>query len=94
MDGFATIDDSKNYAYDNNGNLASKDGKGIDIYLFMYNTDFNLALKDYFTLTGFPAMIPRYALGNWWSRDLDYNADDIEDLVKDFKKGASLYQTL
>ena len=87
IDGFATIDDSKNYAYDNNGNLASKDGKGIDIYLFMYNTDFMLALKDYFTLTGFPAMIPRYALGNWWSRDLDYTGEDIEDLVKDFKKG-------
>lgn len=85
-DGFASIDDSYHDYYDANHNLVSRDGKGIDIYLFMYGNDFTLALKDYFLLTGKPAMIPRYALGNWWSRDLDYKEEDILDLVNQFEK--------
>lgn len=85
IDGFASLDDSYNYIYDN-GKLVKRDNNGIDIYLFMYNNDFLLALKDYFMLTGSPKMIPRYALGNWWSRDLDYTDQDIQDLVTHFEK--------
>ena len=85
IDGFASLDDSNNYIYVNN-NLVKREGKGIDIYLFIYGNDFNLALKDYFALTGYPAMIPRYALGNWWSRDLDYTQDDLLELVNHFEK--------
>ena len=86
MDGFASFNDSYNYIIDGDGKLYKRDGKGMDIYLFMYNTDFKLALKDYFTLTGFPAMIPRYALGNWWSRDLDYTDEDLLELINQFSK--------
>ena len=31
-------------------------------------------------------MIPRYALGNWWSRDLDYTGDEILNIVSHFEK--------
>ena len=86
LDGFASLDDSKNYIFDSDGNMYQRDGKGIDIYLFMYKDDFNLALKDYFTLTGYPAMIPRYALGNWWSRELDYTSEDLREIVNNFEK--------
>lgn len=86
VDGFASIDDSDNGIYDENHKLINRDSKSIDIYLFMYNNDFELALKDYFMLTGKPKMIPRYALGNWWSRDLDYTTQDIQDLVTHFEK--------
>lgn len=86
IDGFASFDDSNNLIYDEKGNLIKRDGKGIDIYLFMYNNDFSLALKDYFKLTGSPAMIPRYALGNWWSRDLDYTQDELLEIVNHFEK--------
>ena len=72
LDGFATLNDSN----DNE----------IDIYLFMYNKDFELALKDYYMLTGYPSMIPRYSLGTWWSRDLEYTQEDIEELIQNFEK--------
>ena len=85
-DGFASINDSLNYVFDKNGKIYSRDGKGIDIYLFMYNNDYDLALKDYYKLTGSPLLIPRYALGNWWSRDLDYTDKDIDELVENFEK--------
>ena len=86
VDGFVSLDDSYNYIYDENRNLLSRDGKGIDIYLFMYGNDFDLALKDYFVLTGRPAMVPRYALGNWWCRDLEYTQDDLLNVVNNFEK--------
>lgn len=86
VDGFASIDDSNNYIYDEKHILTKKDGKGLDIYLFVYGNDFELALKDYFMLTGMPPMIPRYALGNWWCRDLEYTQEDLLGVVNNFEK--------
>ena len=31
-------------------------------------------------------MIPRYALGNWWCRDLEYTTEEIMDVVSHFEK--------
>lgn len=86
LDGFVSLDDSNNYIFDENDKLIKRSEKGIDLYLFMYGNDFSLALKDYFQLTGYPPMIPRYALGNWWCRDLEYTTDEIMDVVSHFEK--------
>lgn len=86
LDGFSTIDDSDTYIYNDKGELLKRREPGIDIYLFMYGNDFDLALQDYFKLTGMPPMIPRYALGNWWCRDLEYSQDDILAVVNSFEK--------
>ncbi|MEI3508213.1 MAG: TIM-barrel domain-containing protein [Bacilli bacterium] len=52
----------------------------------MYNKDYEEALKDYYNLTGYPALIPRFALGNWWSRNNDYDDIELKDLVDTFEK--------
>ena len=83
-DGFASINDSKSSILEETGTLISTPLKRTDIYLFMYNKDFKTCLKDYYDLTGKPALIPRYALGNWWSRDIDYTDQDVAKLVEDF----------
>ncbi len=83
-DGFASIDDSESSILSENGVLTERSNKMIDIYLFMYHTDFDLCLKDYFSLTGYPALIPRYALGNWWSRNEDYSDLSLKKLIDDF----------
>jgi alpha-glucosidase (family GH31 glycosyl hydrolase) len=85
--GIATIDDSDALCFDENRNIVSVDkGKDyVDLYLFIYDKDFALCLKDYFTLTGFPAMIPRYALGNWWSKECDYKDYEVLDKIERFK---------
>lgn len=72
-DGFATIDDSNGLVIEDGGTLTERTTKGIDIYTFFYLKDFALCLKDYFGLTGFPSLVPRYALGNWWSRNVSYD---------------------
>ena len=86
VDGFASLDDSNHYLYDEKRNLVKRDGKGIDLYLFVYGNDFEIALKEYFLLTGKPAMVPRYALGNWWCRDLEYTQEDLLGVVSHFEK--------
>jgi len=85
-DGFATIDDSNSMIFEETGNLVPKSNKSTDIYLFAYRKDFGLCLKDYYTLTSYPNMIPRYALGNWWSKNERYNNNDVISVIERFKK--------
>lgn len=85
-DGFVMVDDSSNYEIAPDGSLVKPDPNKVDLYLFMYKRDFGLCLRDYFNLTGYPPLIPRYALGIWWNREKIYNFEDTKNLVKSFKK--------
>ena len=85
-DGFVSIDDSNNLEIDASGHLVEPNPNKVDIYLFMYKRDFGLCLKDYYTLTGYPPLIPKYALGLWWNKERIYNFNDTKDLVKSFKR--------
>lgn len=86
LDGFVSFDDSYSFRLDSNGTIMNANKDNLDIYLFMYNRDFGYCMSDYFKLTGFPSLIPRYALGNWWCRDKAYHDYDILNIVNDFKK--------
>ncbi len=83
-DGFASFDDSKSLVYMEDGFLVKPTSKRVDTYLFIYRRDFGLCLKDYFTLTGLPPLIPRYALGIWWNKDIIYSFEDIKKLLQTF----------
>ena len=85
LDGFATIDDSKTSIMLDNGAIKKRDNAGSDIYVFLYNRDFYYCLNDYFMITGYPPLIPRYALGNWWDKNDFYNEADIAHIVKKFE---------
>ena len=85
-DGFVCLDDSYNYEIEMDGSIKEPDKDKVDLYLFMYKRDFGLCLKDYFTLTGFPECLPRYALGVWWNRERIYSFDNTKSLVSAFNK--------
>lgn len=85
-DGFVMLDDSGNLEVDSDGFLHKPDVNKVDLYLFMYKRDFGLCLKDYFTLTGYPELIPRYALGIWWNREKIYSFANTKSLVKAFNR--------
>lgn len=85
IDGFSCIDDSKTEIVLESGDIIKRPKDTIDLYLFVYQNDFGKCLIDYFNLTGFPPMLPRYALGNWWSRDIGYSSEELKQLVKDFE---------
>lgn len=84
FDGFYLLDDSKSPVLDENDNFIPRKGDIKDLYLFMYNKDFDGCLTDYFTLTGYPNLIPRYALGAWWYKNDNYSEQDIINLVDRF----------
>ena len=86
LDGFASFDDSNSRIIAQDGTLLEPIVGHIDIYVFMYDRDFKQALFDYFKITGSPAMIPRYALGNWWSRNVTYDDKSLNELTKKFEK--------
>ncbi len=85
LDGFASIDDSFTKIINKDGTLSDKPKDYTDIYLFMYDRDFKQALLDYFKLTSFPELLPRYAFGNWWSRNKQYDDDSTTQLIRNFE---------
>lgn len=85
IDGFASIDDSKSKIFTETGELVDREEEYIDIYVFVYLKDFDKCLQDYFKLTGKPALIPRYALGNWWCKNEKYTDENVRKLVGAFE---------
>lgn len=83
--GFATLEDSETSLQLENGSLQPKIHDSEDFYFFGYGRDYEEALRDYFKLTGFPPLLPRFALGNWWSRFWRYTEDSYISLMKKFQ---------
>ncbi len=84
-DGFVSLDDSTSSIIMPDGSY-QKRNKCIDTYVFMYGDDFYKCLNDYFDITGRPSMIPRIALGNWWSKDKTYKELELPKLVSKFER--------
>lgn len=85
-DGFVSLDDSHSLIFNEDGTLGKRTDRRIDTYVFMYKRDFGAALRDYFTLTGYPPLIPRYTLGVWWNRNIEYTTKELENLTYKFYK--------
>ncbi len=85
--GLSVIDDSETLALNDDGWAVpvSKDGR-TDIYIFYYWKDYKACLKDYYKLTGATPLLPRYALGNWWSRYYRYSEESYCRLLDRFEQ--------
>ena len=83
-EGYAVLDDSDTMRMDGEGNLLPAEEHGVDIYLFAYGRDFKGALRDFYYLTGPTPALPRYALGNWWSRFYPYTEQTYLALMERF----------
>jgi hypothetical protein len=55
-----------------------------DWYFFGYGHDYKAALAEYARFGGAVPMIPRWALGAWWSRFWPYSEQDLRRLVAEF----------
>lgn len=84
--GWAVLDDSASMIL-NDANLPEDRpvDRVQDIYFFAYGSDFATGLRDFYTLTGRPPLLPSWALGLWWSRWEKYNADDLLRIVGEFE---------
>lgn len=70
--GVAVLDDSLSLILDDDGMLKPNDSQ-FDLYVFAYGNDYKAALNGLFSICGKAPLIPRYALGNWWSRYYPYS---------------------
>ena len=99
-DGWAVLDDSASNVFvtaDADGNLpdgvvayggigvAPRDHRETDIYFFGYGRRYREAVHDFQKLSGPAPLLPRFALGNWWSRYYRYSQDEYLDLMDRFK---------
>ena len=81
--GTSVMDDSNSLAIAEDGSLLPRQ-KCSDRYWFAYGHDYLTQLKDFFSLTGKVPLIPKYALGNWWSRYYAYTQEEYRTLMKEF----------
>lgn len=82
--GWSVVDDSKTLILNADGWVEPRTNVGIDWYFFGYETDYKACLHDYCKISGAMPLIPRWILGNWWSRYWDYSQQDFVQLINDF----------
>ncbi len=55
-----------------------------DIYFFGHGNDYARAFKDFYAVAGRVPLIPRWALGIWWSRWWRYRQQDLIEIADGF----------
>lgn len=92
--GWAVVDDSQTLIFDEAGWLVTRHTvkprrdlpKSQDLYFFGYGQDIPALLRDYTRIAGEIPMVPRYILGNWWSRYWAYTQNELTSLMKEFRE--------
>jgi len=81
-DGWALIDDSANYLFDDNDWVTPRDtAERCDWYLFAYGHEYRKAMLDYSKVAGAAPLPPRYVFGYWWSRYWQYSDSELRDII-------------
>ena len=81
--GVSEMDDSDSLLVMPDGSISPREDSS-DVYYFAYGHDYLGQLRDFFKLTGEVPLIPKYALGNWWSRYYAYTQEEYRSLMKKF----------
>lgn len=95
-DGYAVIDDSASNvivdAPEVGGQpnpfgtwVTPREHAGTDLYVFAHGHRYIDAVQDFYRLTGPTPLLPRWALGNWWSRYHRYTEAEYMELVDRFE---------
>ncbi len=84
VNGVAVIDDTKSLILNEDGTIGERRKTQKDEYYFAYNHDYRGCLKDFFSLCGEVPLVPRFCLGNWWSRYKAYSQKEYTELMQQF----------
>lgn len=91
-DGFITengvylFDDSKSVLLNDDGMFMPRSGKSKDYYVFAYDKDYRGTINAFYSISSPVPLIPRFALGVWWSRYHAYTQQEYLDLMDRFEK--------
>ncbi|ORX35238.1 glycosyl hydrolases family 31-domain-containing protein [Kockovaella imperatae] len=83
---FALIDDSTTMLFTPEGWVDARIPGRSDHYLFGYGADYQAALKDFYRVSGDMPVVPRWALGNWWSRYHRYTDEEYLGVIDRFNE--------
>lgn len=72
-DGITVLDDSESFLFEDDGWIGTRVPGRRDVTVFAFGRDFEAALRSYHAVSGPPSLVPRWALGNWWSRYHPYS---------------------
>ena len=84
--GHSFFDDTASLALDGRGRPAERAPGTLDYYYLCCQHDYFGTLRDFYRLSGAPPMIPRYTLGNWWSRYHRYSDEGYSALMDKFER--------
>ena len=91
-DGFITengvylFDDSKSVLLNDDGMFVPRSGKSKDYYVFAYGKDYRGTINAFYSISSPVPLVPRFALGVWWSRYHAYTQQEYLDLMDRFEK--------
>ena len=83
--GWAVVDDSHSLVFNETGWLEPRGRDQLDLYFFGYGQEYLACLQDFQRVCGRVPLIPRYILGNWWSRFWAYTQDELTSLMREFR---------
>lgn len=84
-EGAYVFDDSSTMLLDRTGHFVSRNG-GKDYYLFAYGNDYRETIKAFYQISSPVPIVPRFALGVWWSRYHAYTQEEYLDLMDKFEE--------
>jgi len=85
-EGITVLDDSNAAFIGSDQWPAAKTWDSTDLYFFGYGHDYLGCLKDFYHLSGPTPLLPRFALGNWWSRYYRYTEQSYLQLMDKFRE--------
>lgn len=86
-DGWSLVDDSATLVFDLQSWLEPRNSApgSLDLYFFGYGHDYQGCIGEFMRVAGHVPVIPRWALGNWWSRYWAYSQDELTQLMLEFE---------
>lgn len=84
-DGFSILDDSSSLIIKQDGFVEPRSKSIVDLYFFGYGRAYYKCLQDFYKLTGETPLLPKFALGNWWSRFHKYTEESYKELIHRFE---------
>lgn len=84
--GYSLLDDSRSQVVLDDGWVEPRKKEISDLYFWGYGHDYKEAVSDFYRLCGKTPMLPRYVLGNWWSRFYKYTEKSYLDLLDRFDR--------
>jgi alpha-glucosidase (family GH31 glycosyl hydrolase) len=86
--GWKVIDDTASFVFNDEGWLEPRlSPSGYqDLYFLGYGSAYQAGLVDFCRIAGHTPLLPRWVLGNWWSRYWEFTQEELGNLMKEFKE--------